>query len=42
LEQLLNENSCQMQLELAKELDVTQPAISVRLEKLRRILEAGR
>ncbi|CAK9811516.1 Mariner Mos1 transposase [Anthophora quadrimaculata] len=42
LEQLLNEDPCQTQQELAEELGVTQQAISVRLKKLGRIQKVGR
>lgn len=42
LEQLLDENPCRTQEELAEELGVTQPAISIRLHKLGRIQKAGR
>ncbi|CAK9827111.1 Mariner Mos1 transposase [Anthophora retusa] len=42
LEQLLNEDSCQTQQELAEELGVTQRAISVRLKKLGRVQKVGR
>ncbi|CAK9816502.1 Mariner Mos1 transposase [Anthophora quadrimaculata] len=42
LEQLLNEDPCLTQQELAEELGVTQQAISVRLKKLRRIQKVGR
>ncbi|CAK9829793.1 Mariner Mos1 transposase [Anthophora retusa] len=42
LEQLLNEDPCQTQQELAEELGVTQQAISVRLKKLGRVQKVGR
>ncbi|CAK9825563.1 Mariner Mos1 transposase, partial [Anthophora retusa] len=41
LEQLLNEDPCQTQHELAEELGVTQQAISVRLKKLGRVQKVG-
>ena len=41
LEQLLEENSCRTQSELAQELGVTRHAISKRLHKLGRIQKEG-